>query len=187
MGSLVARFCFGVGLKSKTRYRCVPSSLRRTEDSAPESSPSGLPGSGEPHQMASTIDFALTREPHLLDVIDDEWAQDKLPDDGEPTGNDTGRLHRPPSCLLAANNASDFALSSCRHPAACQRTAAARGWRRGKQSQRAGKVARAGAAVGRLKRLASKPAACNRATKAAGLHLKRELHSCTEAAVRQQG
>ncbi|KAI3424179.1 hypothetical protein D9Q98_009538 [Chlorella vulgaris] len=34
--------------------------------------------------MASTIDFALTREPHLLDVIDDEWAQDKLPDDDIP-------------------------------------------------------------------------------------------------------
>ena len=37
--------------------------------------------------MASTLDFALVREPQLLDLIDDEWAQDCLPDDGEPPAN----------------------------------------------------------------------------------------------------
>lgn len=34
--------------------------------------------------MASTLDFALIREPQLLDLIDEAWAQEKLPDDGEP-------------------------------------------------------------------------------------------------------
>lgn len=34
--------------------------------------------------MASTIDFSLIREPQLLDLIDDEWARDRLPDDGKP-------------------------------------------------------------------------------------------------------
>ena len=33
--------------------------------------------------MASTLDFALVREPQLLDLIDDEWAHNCLPDDGE--------------------------------------------------------------------------------------------------------
>lgn len=32
--------------------------------------------------MASTIDCSLIREPQLLDLIDEEWARDKLPDDG---------------------------------------------------------------------------------------------------------
>lgn len=34
------------------------------------------------HTMASTIDCSLIREPQLLDLIDEEWARDKLPDDG---------------------------------------------------------------------------------------------------------
>lgn len=32
--------------------------------------------------MASTIDCSLIREPQLLDLIDEDWARDKLPDDG---------------------------------------------------------------------------------------------------------
>ena len=32
--------------------------------------------------MAATIDFGLIRDPQLLDLIDDEWAADRLPDDG---------------------------------------------------------------------------------------------------------
>lgn len=27
----------------------------------------------------------LVREPHLLDLVDDDWAKDSLPDDGEPS------------------------------------------------------------------------------------------------------
>ena len=34
-------------------------------------------------EMASTIDFTLLRDPQLLDLLDDEWVQDSLPDDGE--------------------------------------------------------------------------------------------------------
>lgn len=32
--------------------------------------------------MASTIAHNLITEPHLLDIVDDEWARDTLPDDG---------------------------------------------------------------------------------------------------------
>ena len=35
-------------------------------------------------RMASTISHNLISEPHLIDVIDDEWARDTLPDDGAP-------------------------------------------------------------------------------------------------------
>ncbi|PRW61180.1 hypothetical protein C2E21_0628 [Chlorella sorokiniana] len=34
--------------------------------------------------MASTIDCSLIREPQLLDLIDEEWAKDRLPDDDIP-------------------------------------------------------------------------------------------------------
>ncbi|EFN53427.1 hypothetical protein CHLNCDRAFT_136648 [Chlorella variabilis] len=34
--------------------------------------------------MAATIDFSLIREPHLLDLIDEEWAAERLPDDDIP-------------------------------------------------------------------------------------------------------
>lgn len=33
--------------------------------------------------MSSTLHFALVREPHLLDIVDEEWARDSLSDDGE--------------------------------------------------------------------------------------------------------
>ena len=33
--------------------------------------------------MASTLEFSLVRDPEKLDLIDDEWPTDKLPDDGE--------------------------------------------------------------------------------------------------------
>lgn len=32
--------------------------------------------------MSTTIHFSLISEPHLLDIIDDEWMQDTLADDG---------------------------------------------------------------------------------------------------------
>lgn len=32
--------------------------------------------------MSTTIHFSLISEPHLLDVIDDEWMEDTLADDG---------------------------------------------------------------------------------------------------------
>ena len=33
--------------------------------------------------MSSTIHFSLISNPQLLDVVDEEWMQDKLEDDGE--------------------------------------------------------------------------------------------------------
>ena len=33
--------------------------------------------------MSSTIHFSLVSNPQLLDVVDEEWMQDKLEDDGE--------------------------------------------------------------------------------------------------------
>ncbi len=33
--------------------------------------------------MATNHLASLVREPHLLDLVDDEWAKDSLPDDGE--------------------------------------------------------------------------------------------------------
>ena len=32
--------------------------------------------------MSSTIHYALVRDPKLLDVVDEEWEKDKLPEDG---------------------------------------------------------------------------------------------------------
>eukprot|EP00193_Tetraselmis_chui_P021173 CAMPEP_0177772884 /NCGR_PEP_ID=MMETSP0491_2-20121128/12522_1 /TAXON_ID=63592 /ORGANISM="Tetraselmis chuii, Strain PLY429" /LENGTH=71 /DNA_ID=CAMNT_0019290847 /DNA_START=79 /DNA_END=294 /DNA_ORIENTATION=- len=34
--------------------------------------------------MSATVSYSLTCHPHLLDVLDDEWRQDKLPDDDIP-------------------------------------------------------------------------------------------------------
>ncbi|KAK9909297.1 hypothetical protein WJX75_000125 [Coccomyxa subellipsoidea] len=34
--------------------------------------------------MSTTIHFSLISEPHLLDIIDDEWMQDTLADDDIP-------------------------------------------------------------------------------------------------------
>ncbi|KAL6769766.1 hypothetical protein ACKKBG_A32255 [Auxenochlorella protothecoides x Auxenochlorella symbiontica] len=31
--------------------------------------------------MSSTLNYALVREPRLLDIVDDEWAAETLPDD----------------------------------------------------------------------------------------------------------
>ena len=33
--------------------------------------------------MSSSIHFSLISNPQLLDVVDEEWMQDKLDDDGE--------------------------------------------------------------------------------------------------------
>ena len=33
--------------------------------------------------MSTTIHFSLISNPQLLDVVDEEWMQDKLEDDGE--------------------------------------------------------------------------------------------------------
>lgn len=35
--------------------------------------------------MASTIHFSLIRDPGLLDVVDDRWREDTLPNDGPPS------------------------------------------------------------------------------------------------------
>jgi len=32
--------------------------------------------------MSVTLHYSQIREPDLLDVVDDAWAQDKLPNDG---------------------------------------------------------------------------------------------------------
>lgn len=34
--------------------------------------------------MSKTIDAFLITRPHLVDVVDDEWMRDTLPDDGTP-------------------------------------------------------------------------------------------------------
>jgi hypothetical protein len=33
--------------------------------------------------MSKTIHYSLKSEPHLLDLVDDEWRRDKLPDDSK--------------------------------------------------------------------------------------------------------
>lgn len=33
--------------------------------------------------MSSTVHFSLISNPQLLDVVDEEWMQDSLEDDGE--------------------------------------------------------------------------------------------------------
>jgi len=33
--------------------------------------------------MSNTVHFTQITEPELLDVVDDAWLQDKLPDDSE--------------------------------------------------------------------------------------------------------
>lgn len=33
--------------------------------------------------MAKTIDPRLYSRPHLIDIVDEAWLKDKLPDDGE--------------------------------------------------------------------------------------------------------
>lgn len=33
--------------------------------------------------MSSTLHFSLLRDPKLLDVIDEEWEKEVLPEDGE--------------------------------------------------------------------------------------------------------
>lgn len=61
--------------------------------------------------MAATIDFSLIREPHLLDLIDEEWAAERLPDDGEAA---------PGTCRSAAAYAyAPAAAAANRVPAAC--------------------------------------------------------------------
>lgn len=37
--------------------------------------------------MASTISFNLKIDPRLLDIVDKEWKQDNLADDGELLGH----------------------------------------------------------------------------------------------------
>ncbi len=34
-------------------------------------------------RMSISLHYAEISEPHLLDVVDDEWARDKMPNDGE--------------------------------------------------------------------------------------------------------
>jgi len=34
--------------------------------------------------MSATLHYSLVREPELLDVLDEEWLKDTLPDDGVP-------------------------------------------------------------------------------------------------------
>jgi len=34
--------------------------------------------------MSKTIHYSLISEPHLLDLVDEEWRKDKLPDDSVP-------------------------------------------------------------------------------------------------------
>jgi hypothetical protein len=34
--------------------------------------------------MSAYVHHTLISQPELLDVVDDEWAQDRLPDDGAP-------------------------------------------------------------------------------------------------------
>lgn len=36
--------------------------------------------------MAASVSYLQTGDPELLDVIDDEWLSDTLPDDGEELG-----------------------------------------------------------------------------------------------------
>ena len=36
----------------------------------------------EEDNMSVTLHYSQIREPDLLDVVDDAWAQDKLPNDG---------------------------------------------------------------------------------------------------------
>ena len=33
--------------------------------------------------MSKTIHYSLISEPHLLDLVDEEWRKDKLPDDSK--------------------------------------------------------------------------------------------------------
>ena len=41
-------------------------------------------GPGLARPMAQSIHYSLVTEPRLLDVVDDEWRRDTLPDDGAP-------------------------------------------------------------------------------------------------------
>ncbi len=45
------------------------------------------------HNMSVTLHYSQIREPDLLDVVDDAWAQDKLPNDGNSS-------REPLVCLL---------------------------------------------------------------------------------------
>lgn len=79
--------------------------------------------------MASTVDFSLIREPQLLDLIDEAWAQEKLPDDGRPLPFHTeSSLHAALACRRQPAFGNTRFLPPPipgRHSAACRRPAAA--------------------------------------------------------------
>lgn len=41
--------------------------------------------------MAQTIDYSLISNPELLDIVDEEWMRDTMPDDSESLQGCTGR------------------------------------------------------------------------------------------------
>jgi hypothetical protein len=58
--------------------------------------------------MAQTINYSLIRRPELLDIVDEEWAKDEMPADGES--------RRPPPARRAVPRLARAALSRAQAP-----------------------------------------------------------------------
>ena len=105
--------------------------------------------------MSSTIPFSLIFPTHLLDVLDDAWLGETLPDDGEGVKRDRERLARPEKARVERILFNLLLFSLPRNPAARRHRRAVGGpgrptRRRTRAAARApvGRAGAGGAAVG---------------------------------------
>ena len=73
--------------------------------------------------MSISLHYAEVSEPHLLDVVDDEWARDRMPNDGEShydmlEQQDCPIILHPPTPPPPAAHPPHFVPGHNRHPTA---------------------------------------------------------------------